>query len=112
MGGKGSTAPPPLPAAPIDQGIDPVMMQLMASMMSQPQPQMPQMPQIAPVPEVETPEPVDWQSAMEDLRTQARADYNASDRREAQLIEAFYPGASDRLDSLLTEDTEGTNTYA
>lgn len=110
MGGKGDTAaPPPSMSAQPNTGVmDPMMMQMLMTMVqSNQQQQMPPMPQAPTIaePGVTAREAINWQDTLQDMRDKSTAKYDESIQKEAQLVEAFYPG-TDEPDSLLIEETD------
>lgn len=109
MGSKGGSAQaPPASAQPATSSMDPTMMQMLMTMMQSNQQQMPQMPTVPDAPQiieagVPAREAINWQDTLQDMRDKSAAQYDDTTQKEAQLVEAFYPGAGEP-DSLLTEE--------
>ena len=109
MGSKGgSPQAPPASAQPATGAMDPMMMQMLMTMMQSNQQQMPQMPAVPEAPQmvesgIPAREAINWQDTLQDMRDKSTAQYDETNNKEAQLVEAFYSGAGEP-ESLLTEE--------
>jgi hypothetical protein len=109
MGGKGGGSEIPMMPAQDNTAMMTMMMQMMqqsmANQMAMMQEQM-QPPEMAPMPEIDSPEPVDWKAKQDEIKTKMTADYETENQRRHGVMDTIHTSPLLDEELLLSLDDE------